>query len=203
MLGVGRSADDVAERLDGRRAVDVGYDDVIRILRFECGERIGRTAIGQRAAGVQIRNDNFLVGVENFGRLGHKMDPGKDDQIGVGFGRLARQSQRVADVIGQVLDDRFLVVVRQDDGVFFLPESVDLRDQIQRRIDGHIDVANLRIQYHRLGHETPGSIVDVSVRFYAGWGDTFRKGSTRAQAAPAPFGGPCRPAPPAPGCAWR
>ena len=54
------------------------------------------------------------------------MDTAEDDRVGVRGGRLAREAERVAGVIGDVLDLGHLVVVRQDDGVRLLRERADL-----------------------------------------------------------------------------
>ena len=45
------------------------------------------------------------------------MDAAEQDHVGVGFLRLERQAERVADVIRHVLNFGDLIVVREDDGV--------------------------------------------------------------------------------------
>ena len=40
------------------------------------------------------------------------MDPTKHDHIGLGPGRNLRQSERIANIIGDILDFRDLIIVR-------------------------------------------------------------------------------------------
>ncbi len=58
--------------------------------------------------------------------LGHEMHAAEDDDVGVGLGRFAREAERVADEIGDVLHFGALVVVREDDGVAVAGEALDL-----------------------------------------------------------------------------
>ena len=55
-----------------------------------------------------------------------KWTPQKTITVGVGGGGLAREAERVADVVGHVLDLGHLVVVREDDGVALARERPDL-----------------------------------------------------------------------------
>src|SRR6202158_5414424 len=54
------------------------------------------------------------------------MNAAKHDYVGAGGGRLSRQSQRIADIVGHVLDLRDLVVVREDDRVACARQLADL-----------------------------------------------------------------------------
>ena len=54
------------------------------------------------------------------------MDAAEGDHLGVGGGRLAREAERVAHVVGDVLDLRHLVVVGEDDRVALRRERADL-----------------------------------------------------------------------------
>ena len=53
-------------------------------------------------------------GREDRRRLGHEVDAAEDDRLGVGRRRLAREAERVADVVGHVLHLGHLVVVGED-----------------------------------------------------------------------------------------
>src|SRR3546814_13281057 len=57
----------------------------------------------------------------------------RSDGGGVGIRRLARQLERVADEIGEVLDFGLLVIMREDDGVAFLAEALDFGAQVEAR----------------------------------------------------------------------
>ena len=89
-------------------------------------ELIGRAAVGERAAGRQIGQHDGALGVQDLGHLGHEVHAAERDHVGVGLLRGAREAEAVADVIGEVLDLRLLVVVRQDDGVALLLQALDL-----------------------------------------------------------------------------
>ena len=65
-------------------------------------------------------------GAEDRGRLGHEVDAAEDDRGRVGGGRLAREAERVADVVGHVLHLGHLVVVGEDDRVALARELADL-----------------------------------------------------------------------------
>ena len=67
-----------------------------------------------------------LVWRQDGGGLGHEVDPAEDDHVGVGGGCLAREAQGVPEVVGDVLDLRQLVVVREDDRVSLRRQSADL-----------------------------------------------------------------------------
>ena len=75
---------------------------------------IGRYGVGQRAPGVQIGNQHLLVGTQDRYRLGHEMHAAEDDRPGAGSGGPLRETQRVANVVGHVLDLGQLVVVGED-----------------------------------------------------------------------------------------
>src|SRR3546814_9070567 len=55
----------------------------------------------------------------------------KGDHLGVGRRCLPGQVQAVADEIGQILNDRILIIMGEDDGVTLLAQPVDLRAQVQ------------------------------------------------------------------------
>ena len=98
--------------LGGR--VHVRDDDRAGVLRLPLAQLLGRDRRGQRAAGAQIGDQHRLLGREDLRRLGHEVDAAEDDRLGVGRGRLAREAERVADVVGHVLHLGHLVVVGED-----------------------------------------------------------------------------------------
>ena len=66
-----------------------------------------------------------------FGRLGHKVNPAKKNDLGVGFGRLITEPEGIADEIGHFLNFPDLIIVREDDGVAFALQLRNVRRQIQ------------------------------------------------------------------------
>ena len=57
------------------------------------------------------------------------MDAAKGDDIGFGFRRAVSEAERIADVVGQLLDLGDLVVVCEDDGVALFFEAADFVGQ--------------------------------------------------------------------------
>jgi hypothetical protein len=73
------------------------------------------------------------------------VDAAECDHLGVGVGRLAGQPQRVADVVGDVLDLGHLVVVGEDHGVALGRERSHLVAQL-----GDLAVAQVEDRYRLL-----------------------------------------------------
>ena len=115
---VARGAADIGFRLHGGRRVDVGDDRCAGIAlahqpHIGCSDRIR-----QRTAGLEIGDQHGLLGIEQLRRLGHEVDAGEHDDIGVDLGGFARQQQAVTDDVGDAVEDfRRLVIMRQDHGV--------------------------------------------------------------------------------------
>ena len=80
------------------------------------------------------------------------MNTGKDDQRGVGRGRLPGEAERIADIIGHVLDVRLLIVMRQQHRIFLPLEAFDRVEHIQGGIDLLFDESDLWIQHRKVRH---------------------------------------------------
>ena len=131
LLGRGGGDDDVAVRLHRCRAVDVGQRDMVGVRGAEGGKFLRRTAVLQAASGAHVGEDHGLLRAQDLRHLGHEADAAEGDDVGIGLGRLLRQVEAVADEIREVLQRRFLIVMRQDDGVAFLAEAIDLGAQVE------------------------------------------------------------------------
>ena len=82
---------------------------------------------------LEVGDQHGFFRVQQFRGLGHEMDAGQDDHIGVGARRLARQCQAVADDVGDGVENvGRLVVVREDDGV-----ALPLQPQDRIDVIGH------------------------------------------------------------------
>jgi len=138
--GVRRGDDDVGERLNFGRAVDVGQRQMIGVLLTEAPERLRLARLLQRAAGLAIGQENGLRGAQDLGHLGHETHAAEYDDLGIGRRRPARQVEGIADEIRKVLDLAVLVVVGEDDGVQFFAQTADLGLEIEDGID--IPLAN-------------------------------------------------------------
>ena len=77
-----------------------------------------------------MRQEHLLAGAEDFGRLGHEMHAAKDDALGIRLGGFHGQPERITGEVGQVLDRRNLVIVREDDRIFLAAQVVDLGNEL-------------------------------------------------------------------------
>ena len=123
---VGGGAAVVGLGLDLGRGVDVHDDQGAGVLGLPGAQLVGVDRVGERAAGVEVGDQHLLLGREDRGRLGHEVDAAEGDRLGVGGGGLAREAERVAEVVGDVLDLGQLVVVGEDDRVALRGERADL-----------------------------------------------------------------------------
>src|SRR5579859_214766 len=138
-LGVGRGDDDVRLRLHIGRAIDVGDGDMIRARLAELAEFLGRAAVFERAAGGHVGQQHGLVRADDLGDLAHEADAAEHDDVGIGGRRLARQIQRIADEVSEILDLSVLIIVRENNRVAFFLETLNLSGQIKKRIDFGLD----------------------------------------------------------------
>ena len=113
---VRRGAADVGERFHRRGGVDVGDDDGAGVLVLPGAQVVGGDRIGQRAARPLIRDEHGLVRAQDFGGLGHEVHAAEHDGVLGRVGGDPRQRQRIAHVVGHVLDGGQLVVVGQYGG---------------------------------------------------------------------------------------
>ena len=98
----------------------------------EVGEGVGGAGVGQAAAGLQIRQQHGLVGIEDLGGLRHEVNAAEDDHLRIGAGGLAGEFEGVTDEIGAVLNGVLLVVVRQDHRVALVPQAIDRGRAVRR-----------------------------------------------------------------------
>ena len=91
----------------------------------------GGAGLLERATGVGVGQDDDLAGVHDLGGFRHEVDAAEDDDIGVGGLGLIGEAERVADVVGDILDVAGLIVVGEDDGVAFFLEGEDFLLEIE------------------------------------------------------------------------
>ena len=138
-LGVAGGDADVAFRLDLGRGVDVAHRKRAGMLRLERAQLLAGNHVGHRTARRRVRNEHDLGRIQDGGRLGHEIDAAEDDHVCLDLRGLARQLQRVAGEVGNVLHLRPLVVVREDDGVALRLQRANLRHEaIGRRFGNHV-----------------------------------------------------------------
>lgn len=124
-IRVAAGANDIAEGFHVRAAIDVGDDVVPRVLFEEGLEFLAGAGVGEGATRVFVGEDDDFLGVEDFGSLGHEVDPAKKDDIRLGLLGLVGEAEGIAHVVRDFLDVGGLVVVREDDGVFLFFERDD------------------------------------------------------------------------------
>ena len=96
----------------------------------ECLESARRAGILQRTTSGHIGQDHDLFGRQDFCGFGHEFDAAKGDDIGIGFGGALAELQRIPDKIGQILNFRLLIIMRQDHRVAFFLQPVDFAEQV-------------------------------------------------------------------------
>src|ERR1041385_7717230 len=132
LLRIARGANDVAEGLDLRAAIDIADCNMARVPLPEFLEQGGRAPFCERAPRFQIGQEHLFGGAQDFRRLSHEMNPGKNDGLRIRRCRPAGEVKAVPYKIGQVLDLGILVIVREDHCMQVLLEPEDLLLQIYR-----------------------------------------------------------------------
>ncbi len=78
----------------------------------------------------EVGDEDRLLGAEDRRRLGHEVDAAEDDRRRIGRRGLPRETERVADVVRDVLHLGALVVVGEDDRVLLAGKRADLLLQL-------------------------------------------------------------------------
>ena len=89
--GVRGGAAVVGLRLDLGGGVDVHDDHRARVLGLPGAQLVGGDRVGERAAGVEVGEQDRLLGGEDRGGLGHEVDAAERDHVGVGAPPPARR----------------------------------------------------------------------------------------------------------------
>ena len=125
--GVARGAEDVALGLHLDGGVDVADDRRDSGLRRR-NSRTGST--GQPSTRLQLASRSgtttMRCRIQHLGRLRHEPDAAEGDHVALELARLAGQFQAVAHHVGQFLNLRLLVVMRQQDGLALLLQLQNL-----------------------------------------------------------------------------
>ncbi len=155
---VGRGAADVRLRLDLGRGVHVGDHDRVRMLRLPRSEPLSVDRRGERAAGLQIGDEDGLLGREDLRGLRHEVDAAEHDGGRVRLRGSSRQLQGIAHEVGGVLDPGHLVVVGQHHGPAARREAPNLVGERLERAQGLISSGDLVAdRAHRRAHDTRGT----------------------------------------------
>ena len=117
----------VGQRLHLGGRVHVHHDHALRILRLPVRELLRVNRVRERAPGVEVGDQHRLLGAQDRGRLGHEVHAAEHDHLALRRRGLPGQPERVADVVGDVLDLGHLVVVRKDHRAALLRERAHLR----------------------------------------------------------------------------
>ena len=126
LFGVAGGDADVALGLHLGGGVHVADGGGAGVLRLELAELRARDHVRHRAAGRGVGDEHGLARVEDGGRLGHEVDAAEHDHVRLHRGGLARELERVAREVCDVLHLVALVVVGEDDGVAGLFQLRDL-----------------------------------------------------------------------------
>ena len=124
--GIARGAKNVALRLHLDRRIDVADDHVLGMLAAELAHRFDRAALHQAATGLAIGHHDGAGRVQHLGGFRHEPDAAEGDHVAREIARLAGQFQAVADDVGQFLNLRFLVMMRQQNRAALLLQFQNL-----------------------------------------------------------------------------
>ena len=125
--GIRRGAADVGFGLHLRGGIDVGDDRYTRVMLPHQTHIRARDRGRERATGLEVGDEHRLVWREELGRLRHEVYAALDDDPGTRARGCLGQLQRVAAEVGNGVEDlRRHVVMRQDDGVLFAFEAIDV-----------------------------------------------------------------------------
>lgn len=128
--GVARGDKYVGEGLHAHRGVDIRHHGMARMSLDKLLKLRRGAGVGQRASRRCVGHEHLLVGAEQLGGLAHEVHAAQHDDAGVvESGGIAGQSQRVAYMVGNVLDGSLLIVVGQNHGALFLAEAFDFSDE--------------------------------------------------------------------------
>ena len=165
--GVRRGAADVGLGLHGGRRVDVADHHRARVLGLPGAELIGRDRLGEAAPGAGVGDQHGLVVAQDLRRLGHEVHAAEHDRRRVDLGGDPRQPERVARVVGDVLDLRQLVVVGEDHRVAFGGEPAYLLTPIARQqFDAHLVCHGVQRTIPIGERTTPTGFVHFEVSLY-------------------------------------
>src|SRR5690606_24604304 len=85
LFSVGRGTDNITQRFDSCRAVDVRNDYMIRVCLTKPAEGFGFSRVCKRATGFQVRQNYLLVRIENLGGFTHEVNTCEHDHVGCGL----------------------------------------------------------------------------------------------------------------------
>ena len=100
-------------------------------------------AVGERAAGIQVRAEHGFVRAQELASLSHEVHTAHNHYLGIGFGSLASQCQRITHKVGNILNLTNRVVVGEDNRIFLLAKLSDFSLQVQGLVDRFIHVTFL------------------------------------------------------------
>jgi len=127
--GVRARATDVGHGLHCCTGIHVGNDDSVRVL-LATGPHVLRVdRLGERTAGLEIRQQNRFLGIQNRRGLDHEMHATENDDVGIRPRRFARQPERITDEVSDILHLWPLVAMCQDDRKTLLLESENLSNE--------------------------------------------------------------------------
>jgi len=117
--GVATGADDIAERLHSGAAIDVSDHVIIpiRVVLQELLKAICRTTLFKRTSGIFVWKDDRFAWIDDLGRFRHEMDAAEGDHGGIGVPSFVGEPERIAHIVGHILDLLDLVVVGENDRV--------------------------------------------------------------------------------------
>ena len=104
----------------------------MQLLEFP--ELICRTTVSKRAPCMSVRHQYQFGGINDFCCLRHKIDPGKNNDIGIVFFCRTGKSKTVANNIGNLLNFRNRIIMSKNKSVHLFFKGIDPHEQLFMRI---------------------------------------------------------------------
>lgn len=145
LAGVARCHQYVTESLYLDGCVYIADYGITRMCLYEFFECICRTAVGQRATCLAIGNEDCFVRAEYFYRLSHEIHAAHYNNVGSGAAGcgLLCESERVSDIVGDILKGAVNIVMGKNDGVFFFLQLQNFGFQSLCADSGRVAIASV------------------------------------------------------------
>ena len=145
---IGRSHHYIRHGLYSSSRIYIRNNYMTGMLLYKFCKIGSRTAICQRATGIQVGNQHFLVRAQYLRRFPHKMDTAENNDIGGRLGCLLRQRQTVSHKICYILNVTCLIIVSKNNGVLFFTHPVYLFLQVQTLWNGCVHISDRLVCQH-------------------------------------------------------
>ncbi|SRR5690554_4262193 len=135
---------------------------MIRMCIYKFLKLIGGAAVSQRTTGGKVRNKDPFQGAQYLCCLTHEVNTAEHNDIGSGLCSPLSKGKTVSHKIGNILNFRFLVIVRQNNGVFLFPEFIYVLNDF---FFDHLFIIYIVLKFEKI-YDDNDSMLTVSMNFF-------------------------------------